>query len=168
MNKYDTFGPRFLAALIDGLVFVPMGFIDDVMTLQNHGAFAFIGWSIVSYSSMWLYSVLLHARCGQTLGKMVTKIKVLDVSEDRIPSLRQALIRDVGRVVMDTLALMYMIFLITEGQYVQGEEISSLPGKILGWAGIGWFLLEIITMLTNEKRRAFHDYIADTVVIRSA
>ena len=29
-----------------------------------------------------------------------------------------------------------------------------------------WFLLELITMLTNKKRRAIHDYIAGSVVIR--
>ena len=33
-------------------------------------------------------------------------------------------------------------------------------------AGI-WFMLEIITMLLNEKRRALHDLIAGTVVVRT-
>ncbi len=31
----------------------------------------------------------------------------------------------------------------------------------------GWWIAEIITMLTNEKRRAIHDYIAGTVVVRT-
>jgi uncharacterized RDD family membrane protein YckC len=30
-----------------------------------------------------------------------------------------------------------------------------------------WFLAEVITMLTNEKRRALHDFLAGTVVIRT-
>jgi hypothetical protein len=30
-----------------------------------------------------------------------------------------------------------------------------------------WFLVEIVTMLTNGKRRALHDFIAGTVVIRT-
>jgi uncharacterized RDD family membrane protein YckC len=168
MDKYNTFGPRFWAGMIDGLVFMPIGLIDDVMTPQSHGAFAFVAWSIVSYSSVWLYSVFLHARYGQTLGKMVTKIKVLDLSEDRVPSLRQALIRDIGYVALNTLTLVYVIYLIANGQYTQGAEVTALPGKILAWVGFGWFLLEITTMLTNEKRRAFHDYIAGTVVTRNA
>jgi len=29
-----------------------------------------------------------------------------------------------------------------------------------------WFLAEAISMLTNKKRRAIHDYIAGTVVVR--
>ena len=34
-------------------------------------------------------------------------------------------------------------------------------------AGI-WFVLEIITMLLNKKRRALHDLIAGTVVVRTS
>ena len=30
----------------------------------------------------------------------------------------------------------------------------------------GWTLLEVLTMLTNAKRRAIHDFIAGTVVVR--
>ena len=30
-----------------------------------------------------------------------------------------------------------------------------------------WFFAEVITMLTNQKRRALHDFIAGTVVIRT-
>jgi uncharacterized RDD family membrane protein YckC len=36
----------------------------------------------------------------------------------------------------------------------------------LDWLATLWFLLEIATMLTNEKRRAVHDFIAGSVVIR--
>lgn len=167
MNKYKTFGRRFWAGFLDSLVFVPMGFIDGVLTPQSHGAFVFVVWSIVSCTSVWLYSVLLHARYGQTLGKMATKIKVLDLSEDRIPSLKQAVIRDIGYIVVNTLTLVYVIYLIVEGQYVKGAETTSLPGKVLMWASLGWFFLEIVTMFTNAKRRAFHDYIAGTVVTRN-
>lgn len=37
------------------------------------------------------------------------------------------------------------------------------------WAmhlGLYWGVLELITMLFNEQRRALHDYIAKTVVVR--
>lgn len=30
-----------------------------------------------------------------------------------------------------------------------------------------WFVAEVLTMLTNEKRRALHDFIAGTVVVRT-
>jgi uncharacterized RDD family membrane protein YckC len=31
-----------------------------------------------------------------------------------------------------------------------------------------WFVLELLTMLTNNKRRALHDFIAGSVVVRLA
>ena len=94
-------------------------------------------------------------------------VKVLDLSEERIPTLRQAFIRDIGYIVLNTLSLSYLIYLVVAGRYVPGAEVTTLPGQVLVWASLGWFLLEIISMMTNDKRRAFHDYIAGTVVIRS-
>ena len=37
--------------------------------------------------------------------------------------------------------------------------LMALPGL--------WYLAEVSTMLTNRKRRALHDYIAGTVVVRT-
>lgn len=37
--------------------------------------------------------------------------------------------------------------------------LTVLPGL--------WFVAEVLTMLTNEKRRALHDFIAGTVVVRT-
>ena len=168
MDRYHTFGPRFWAGVVDGFVFIPISLLDIVLAAPERNAAVIIGWSIISYSVCWLYSVLLHARYGQTLGKMATHVKVLDISEQRIPTLRQAFIRDIGYVVLNTLSLVYLIYLVAAGQYVRGAEALHIPGQILGWAALAWFLLEIISMATNPKRRAFHDFIAATVVVRNA
>lgn len=168
MEKYQTFWPRFFAGFIDALVFLPLSFADAFLSAPERPPVVITIWSGIVYSSYWLYSVLLHSRYGQTLGKMAMKIKVLDLSKERIPTFRQAFLRDIGYIVLNTLSLVYLVYLVLAGEYVAGAEISSLPGRILMWASLGWFLLEIITMATNEKRRALHDYIAGTVVIRNA
>lgn len=94
-------------------------------------------------------------------------VKVMDVSEASIPSLKQAFLRDLGYIVLNVLSLSYFIYLVLAHEYVSGkvEVVSSSPGTILAFAGLGWFLLEVVTMLTNEKRRALHDLIAGTVVV---
>jgi uncharacterized RDD family membrane protein YckC len=168
MEKYETFRPRFFAGFIDSFVFLPLSFVDAFLSAPERPAAVIIIWSGIMYSSYWLYSVLLHSRYGQTVGKMLMKIKVLDVSEERIPTFRQAFLRDIGYIVLNTLSLVYLVYLVLAGEHVAGAEISSLPGRILLWASFGWFLVEIVTMATNEKRRALHDYIAGTVVIRNA
>jgi manganese/zinc/iron transport system permease protein len=75
MRKYHTFWPRFCAGFVDGLVFLPIAFLDGFLTSPDRGAFLVIVWGLLSYSAYWLYSVLLHARYGQTLGKMAAHVK---------------------------------------------------------------------------------------------
>jgi hypothetical protein len=35
------------------------------------------------------------------------------------------------------------------------------------WIWLAWLVLELLTMLTNPQRRALHDFIAGTVVVRT-
>src|SRR5690606_29137054 len=102
----------FLAGLLDGLVLFPLIIVAQLIDSPNDGVALFLVWSAISYSSYWLYSVLFHWRTGQTLGKKALKIQVLDVSESRLPTLSQALLRDVGYIVFNTFALFYLVFLV--------------------------------------------------------
>jgi uncharacterized RDD family membrane protein YckC len=115
---------------------------------------------------VWVYSVALHARYGQTLGKMASGVKVLDLSEQRLPSLGQAFMRDIGPVVLNSLALGWLIYLVSVGRYTSKDAADAGPSSILALAGAGWALLELGTMLASAKLRALHDYIAGTVVVR--
>lgn len=166
MEKYQTFWPRFWAGWIDGLVLVPLGFVGLYLTDPECAPATIIICGSILYSSYWLYSVILHSRYGKTLGKMAMRVQVLDVQEDRIPTFGQAFLRDIGYVVVDTLSLIYLIYLVLAGEYVSDVEAASLPDQIFMWSALGWFFLGIITMLTNERRRALHDFIAKTVVVR--
>jgi uncharacterized RDD family membrane protein YckC len=169
MDKYKTFGPRFWAGFIDGLVFLPISLFDGYLQSPARGPIILISWAIVSYSAFWLYSVSLHARYGQTLGKRAMHVKVMDVSEERIPSLRQAFLRDVGYIALNASSMVYFIYVVVAHRYITGtEQVNGLPGIVLVFASLGWFLLEVITMLTNSKRRAIHDLIAKTVVLKVA
>jgi len=128
-----------------------------------------ISWAIVSYSAFWLYSVSLHARYGQTLGKRAMDVKVLDVSEERIPSIWQALLRDLGYIMLNLGSLTYLLYLMITGKYAGTEQFNISPaGQILAYTGFAWFLLEIGTTFINPKRRAVHDLIAKTVVVKVA
>jgi len=168
MDRYSTFGSRVWAGLLDGLVFLPMGFADSYLAAPERGPAIILLWGTGSYSAYWLYSVLMHARYGQTLGKMAFHVKVLDVAEKRIPTLRQAFLRDAGYIIPNLASLVYLFTLVLSGRYSLNAELGGAPGVILGLAGVAWFLLEVVTMATNRKRRALHDYIAGTVVVRDA
>ena len=169
MDRYSTFGARFAAGLIDGFVLLPVNLIGFYFVdSPDDGIALFLIWSAIAYSSYWLYSVLLHARYGQTLGKRAMGVKVLDVSESRIPTLSQAFLRDASYIVVNTVTLVYLFYLVLRGEYTQVALAQSAPARIMNWVGLGWFLTEVVTMLMNDKRRALHDFIARTVVVRGA
>jgi hypothetical protein len=52
--------------------------------------------------------------------------------------------------------------------YTYGTMRNSIPFTLLSWVVLVWLVLEFVTMLINEKRRALHDYIAGTVVVSDA
>lgn len=166
MRKYKTFWPRFWAGVVDSLVLAPIGWLDGYLLEPQFHAGILITWAIISYSIYWVYSVVFHARYGRTLGKMLADIQVVDLSENCIASWRQAILRDSFIILLNLSVLGIMINQVVTGQYIGKSQVVNGPGAWLGYASFGWFCLEIITMMTNAKRRALHDFIAGTVVIR--
>ena len=144
-----------------------MNFLDSYLSSPARTAFVLIAWAVFSYPAYWIYSASLHAYRGQTVGKKAQHVKVMDVSEQRIPSLKQALLRDIGAIAFSRCGLAYFIYLVATKNYGGPDSLANhWPLMVLGFAKLGWFLLEIVTMLTNSKRRAFHDLIANTVIVR--
>jgi uncharacterized RDD family membrane protein YckC len=127
-----------------------------------------VAWFTV-YSVSWVaYSIVCHGLYGQTIGKKLVGIRVLDVSESRL-SMRQAVTRDSVVVALLILGLSIDLPAVASGKnpYAAGGTLTIAQWISL-YATFGWFLVELITMLANEKRRAVHDYLAGSVVVRAA
>lgn len=165
MNKYETTMQRFWAGFVDGLIFIPLGWLESWVYSTARPVAFLIVWMLFSYPVYWLYSVLMHGFCGQTLGKMALKVKVLDLSEAPI-SMRQAFLRDSVYIVINTAALILSIYFTLSGRETDVDSFLQ-ANAILGTTALLWFVAEILTCLTNAKRRAVHDYIAGTVVVRT-
>src|SRR3990172_4083522 len=93
-SRYQTFWRRFWAGNIDALVILPLAFIDPWKHSQQLPIFLLELWFIFHETAWYFYSVLMHGRYGQTLGKMVCKVKVVDKSEAKPITYRQAFFRD--------------------------------------------------------------------------
>lgn len=120
---------------------------------------------IISCSMGLVYSIWMHGRFGQTLGKMACKVVVLDVSE-RPLTMKQAVLRDILSVVLLPVCLLLEIPRILHGVDIYSVEQTSVADSVVHYAWQGWFWIEVVTMLTNKKRRALHDFIAGSVVVR--
>lgn len=151
--------------MVDGFVLCPISIIDSYM-YPPIGKALLVIWTIFAFLAYSTYSVLMHARYGQTVGKKAAGIRVMNLDEDRLPSLRQAILRDIGEIGPGFISSAYIILLILTDRYSRDALTSNWALISLGFANLVWFALELATMLTNRKRRALHDLIAGTVVVQ--
>jgi uncharacterized RDD family membrane protein YckC len=168
-REYQTFWPRFWAGWIDSLVFIPFMVIDHFLWeyLANLPLFVVVTW-YSCYSLLWcIYSILMHGNYGQTLGKMAMRVVVLDISGNRL-TMFQAIKRDFVLMTLTAIGVIHDIPKILTGISIYDPKAFSfdIATSIIMNAQALWFLVEIVTMLFNNKRRAIHDLIAGSVVMR--
>lgn len=162
--KYQTFWARFLAGIIDGIVFIPITFLDNFLLSYLESPSLLSVWIVISYSLYFLYSIGFHWLTGQTLGKRAMGIKVMDLSETRTLTLKQAFLRDSVYVVLQFIGVFLIVRSVLNIGFYSPFEVSDAE-SMLSLLSFLWFLLEIITMFSNSKRRAFHDLMAGSVVV---
>lgn len=162
--RFDTVGARFAAGLIDGLILLPFAVLDAVIFSQEIVGLS-IAWIAISYSVYWLYSVIGHRLFGKTVGKHVMKVIVLDNETEMLISWKQAVLRDIFPIVANTAAAAIDIYMIANG-IIELPSAVEIFYQVLFYSVLIWMILEIVTALTNDRRRAFHDLIAGTVVVK--
>ncbi len=163
-DRYLTFGPRFWAGFVDSFVLCPVGFVTSAVLSHDVPGLVAAFLIILEHIAWFVYTVVMHARYGQTVGKMVTKVRVVDYRTEGKISWLQAWLREGIPMLLSMGFLGYSIFVMLDvnSQLFVTNELfwlfTALPGL--------WFVAEVMTMLTNKKRRALHDFIAGTVVVR--
>lgn len=160
MDKYHTGMPRFLAFMIDGFILeVARVVIYSIIYLnlaQAVNIVAAIAYSIVHVA----YFVYMHGRFGQTFGKFIARVKLVDVSGCRI-TFNQAVMRDIVPCLLLPIGLWTNLYTI-----INLEHPTMFFYQLAYQLAFLWVVLEMVTMLFNEQRRAIHDFIAGTVVVR--
>lgn len=164
--KYQTFWPRLWAAIIDALVFsFSLGVVNSFVYEDSVPIVLRSIWYVVSAFSFVAYVVFMHARCGQTIGKMATGIKVLDLSESKL-SAWQALLRESVSIVLITGEVICGLTSVLAGEDPARTKQVEIELLLSAAATSGWVAAELLTMLSNSKRRSIHDFIARSVVVR--
>ena len=175
--RYAGFWPRLGAMLVDGLVMAP--FI----------VLSYWAWSQSRTVALWMevplafvfafYNIYFVGRWGMTVGKCVLKLKVVSLDGQRA-GFRRAFYRhsvDFALSVVGCALILSALMSVAEHEFnvlAFAERLDLLSQRtgaasdILNWIYLAWALSELLVLLTNEKRRALHDYIAGTVVVRTA
>ena len=174
--QYAGFWVRFVACFIDGLLFIPFTFL--------YYALRSISWNTavmiqIPFFLLWpLYNIYFLGRSGQTIGKKVAHIKVVLLDGPSV-GYKQAFFRhvvDLFLAILVQLSLFMALFSVSKDGFDISEwrEVNRLLydatpfwGFWAQHAGSIWFLSEMVVLLFNEKKRAIHDFIAGTVVIKT-
>jgi uncharacterized RDD family membrane protein YckC len=170
-NRYETFGRRFWAGAVDGIVYSPIDYIVKICISYELNVLSSLGLLIISSFGYLIYSIISHGLFGQTIGKWLCRVKVMENNSLKPINLKVASIRDGIPVALLTTNIIYFLSQSDSGKTFF-EKITKLLKNgetgfnIVAWISILWFICEVATMLTNKKRRALHDYLAGTVVIR--
>lgn len=163
-QAYRTFWRRVWAAQVDSLLFSPLVALG--MWLQFRGGspgarvFAFA----LCVAAEPAYQIYMHGRFGQTVGKRLFRVKVLDLSGAPLTML-QALRRGSVDLVLALWALVAGAFFILHGGNPYDWR-AALPYGLPAGMSLTWSWLEVGCALYSRKRRAIHDLLARSVVIR--
>lgn len=157
--KYTSFWDRFFAGVVDGLVFIPLGIIQMIFIDFDTSQTVFYILAVVNSTIFYCYSILMHHKYGQTVGKMALSIKVIDADEENMNiTLKQAVLRDSIPLAFEVVILITALISLLNTNYFD-DSYFDYPETM-------WFVIEILTMMTNAKRRAAHDFLARTVVVK--
>lgn len=157
-RKYKTLVQRVAAMIIDGIIFLPVTFFFASWADPNSSS-SFVYWTFLAQCAWLIYSVVMHGKYGQTLGKMASTIKVFSVDEKTVIGYRRAFLREIITVIIVAAGLFYtLIYPFNPEPEILYENFTFYPSLIS-------FLLEIGSMLFSAKRRALHDLVAGSVVL---
>jgi len=168
LDKYQTIGSRFVALIVDSIVLIPLMLFGSYLAyyIGNSSLIIFAVNTLFGLISVFYY-ILMHARYGQTLGKMLMKVKVVDISETPI-NLGQAAIRSLPQLIPVIVAIGFENPRGLSGNSSQWDvQLAESLNFLLTISILIWTVLNIIIALFGEKHRALHDYMAGTIVVKT-
>ena len=175
--QYASFWQRFCASILDLVVLIP--YILVLLWLGGNLRLFELYYLVPSIAFGLWYHVHLVKCYGGTPGKLIMGIRIAKV-DGSAPGYREALLRYAVEMVLGFIqsivtisALMHMsdVEFQSLGFMARAARINELAPSWNGalvWVSNFWIWGEFIVMLTNKRRRAPHDFMAGTVVLRKA
>lgn len=164
--KYATIWRRFWALVLDFLILSPVLILTYYIKHHVQNSAILAAGTTLNYSYATVYSIWMHTSYGQTLGKMVMKVRVLNLAETRPPSFREAFMMDIYSVLACSCMIGLALYMIATHTYSPHAFVKAQFFRILLYLDNGWLIAELTCVLANKKRRSLHDLIAGTVVVR--
>ena len=172
---YAGFWRRLGAFGLDFLIMAPWTFL--VTYINNAGRLNILYTLIPSYIFFFFYSIYCVKRWGGTPGKLITKIKIININGNSV-GWKEAILRHLVDLLLGlpmSIAMIVVLFGMSDDQYTSMNFLersrwimNNMPiwHKPSYWAHQIWIWSEFIVLLCNKRKRALHDFVAGTVVIK--
>jgi uncharacterized RDD family membrane protein YckC len=161
---------RVKAGFIDGLLFLPLFVLDQVVTDAGWGRWPTVAYFLLSWQVGWVYSVVLHGWRGRTVGKAVVGLRVVRHRDRGRLGWGRSVVRDLPIIALCAIgSAVWVGWHLADAAGVRTDALDLWADRVLGalvYFNWGWLVLEFATMLLHPERRAIHDLLAGSVVVR--
>jgi uncharacterized RDD family membrane protein YckC len=165
-KRYRTFWRRCFAGWVDGILLTPLTFIDSLISDLTTAPAVRTPWYVFHSLAYFAYPIYMHGRFGQTVGKRLLGVTVTDLS-GRALTMSQAFRREMLNMLLSAWWLVTgLLVVVRGGATADPTHVDSASMLALG-IGVGILVLEVGSTLVSPKRRAVHDLIAGSVVVRT-
>jgi uncharacterized RDD family membrane protein YckC len=174
--EYGGFWRRVGAHILDSLILAPLAIL--VYFGAQFSPLFYVIYVIPGILVALFYSVYLVKRYGGTPGKRILDLRIVMADGSPVTG-SAAMVRYSVMLVLSTIPSVGMAFasmnVSTEGYDTLGffERMQLIEASTPSWSLFGsyaiwgWIILCVIVMLVNPQRRAVHDFMAKTLVIRT-
>lgn len=165
---------RFGASLIDAIMVLPIILAAYFIPPNNPILMLVI---LVLNHLLFFYDLLFDWLTGQTIGKKILGIRVL-TSEGHKLSLSQAALRSILYIgpSIASLIVLYLSRKEIQSGGLLNLSYSDLLAKLgkdytaydlSGYALLGLFFVDISVLIISRQKRAWHDYLSKTIVVKA-
>ena len=172
---YAGFWKRFGAFWLDFLITAPFtfGLVYFYWSDRLNYVYAFIP----SHLFFFVYHIYFVKLWGGTPGKLIAKAKIIKKDGNPV-GWREAILRNAVQWVFNTamgFALILTLLNMSDSEYLSVRAVERIRHTLemapawhqsVNWVNQIWIWSEFIVLLFNKRKRALHDFIAGTVVIK--
>lgn len=175
-NPYGGFWLRVKAGIIDFMLFVPL--LAFIHYLNSLGVETSCLASIIILIFGLVYSIYLPKKYGGTPGKLLVGLKIVKTNGESI-AWKESILRfaiNIPPYLFGTFITLKSLQQVDPQIYLQQTWVQKgiyLQKQNKSLYSINLFLnnfliaIEFVTLLTNKRKRAIHDYIAKTLVVKT-
>ncbi|NLW47457.1 MAG: RDD family protein [Firmicutes bacterium] len=162
-NLYKTLGERIMAFIFDVILLEFVRLIFSFIFCNN--GIRYIFGALFDPILFFIYRVSMHVIYGQTIGKKIWHIKVVDIETLKILKFHQVILREMILFLgilfnnsLKRLSIEQFYHHNYNDWFISGLEIGATLFLVL-------LIIDFIVMITNKRKRALHDYIAKSVIV---